>query len=81
VFVGRGVRVGLGGEVGEGVQVGSMRLRGVDVGRMGVSEAVSVGEAVGEGVQAPKIKIRAIEKNMVRVIVDLPSGCGSDLHF
>jgi hypothetical protein len=40
VDVARGVGEGANGGVGEGVQVGKMRIRGVTVGGMGDGEAV-----------------------------------------
>jgi hypothetical protein len=49
-----GVGEALSGGVGEGVQVGSMRTRGVAVSGMAVGRAVSVGAVVGVEEQLTK---------------------------
>lgn len=63
VFVGRGVRDGFGEGVMEGVQVGSIKLRSVEVGKTSVGEGVLVGAMGVEDAQADKIKASKIDDN------------------
>ncbi len=76
----RGVRVGLGGDVGEGVQVGSMRLRGfppelIGVGRLGVC----VDGAAGAAQPASKMLVPN-RMSKLRFTTCLPSVCELTAH-
>lgn len=77
----RGVTVGLRGGVGEGVQVGSIRLRGITLGGMDVGGA-GVGEVVGVALAQPaRIMDMPKTRNLMCLMLRLPSVCGSALHF
>jgi hypothetical protein len=80
VAVLRGVRVGLGGVVGPGVQVGSMMFRGVllggiAVGAAGVTVELSAGAAqLARKKQIPKMTV------LIRFTPCLRAACGSFQH-
>lgn len=76
----RGVTVGLRGGVGEGVQVGSIRMRGVTLGGMGVGCA-EVGDEVGVALAHPaKIRVKLKTRNLICLMLCLPTDYGSFLH-
>jgi hypothetical protein len=80
VDVFRGVTVGLRDGVGEGVQVGSIRMRGVALGGMGVGGA-GVGDEVGVVVAQPaRIRDKPRTRNLIGLMLRLPSARGSSLH-
>ena len=77
----RGVGVGLRGGVGEGVQVGSIKIRGVGLGRMGVGGAeVGVDVGVGEA-QLTRIIMKLNSQNLRWFMKCFPSGYGLRLHY
>ena len=81
VAVSRGVGDGLRGGVGEGVQVGSITMRLVGEGGMGVAGAeVGVDVSVGEAQLASR-KLKPINRNLIRFKQYLPYGCGLPLQF
>ena len=76
----RGVTVGLRGGVGEGVHVGSIRMRGVALGGMGVGGA-GIGAEVGVALaQAARIKDKPRTRNLICLMLCLSSARGSSLH-
>jgi hypothetical protein len=66
VAVLRGVRVGLGGVVGSGVQVGSIRFRGVLLGWITSVVAGAVGEGVAGAAQLASRKPNPTRMNLIR---------------
>ena len=76
----RGVGDGLRGGVGEGVQVGSITMRLVGVGGMGVGGAeLGVEVRLGEA-QLTSRKLKPINSNLIRFKQHLPFGYGLPPH-
>jgi hypothetical protein len=77
----RGVTVGLRGGVGEGVQVGNIKLRGVGLGVTGVGGS-GVGDGVGvELAQLASNMVMLRMRNLIPFMPRLLSVSGSFLHF
>ena len=75
----RGVTVGLRSGVGEGVQVGSIRLRGVGLGVTGVGVS-GVGDGVGVVAQLASIRVMPRIRKLILFMIYLPSGFVSALR-
>ncbi len=76
----RGVRVGLGGVVGAGVQVGSIRLRGVLLGWIIVGVAREDVDIVAGVAQLASNNPMPTMAMLNRFKACLPAGCGSFRH-
>lgn len=75
----RGVTVGLRGGVGEGVHVGSIRLRAVGLGVTGVGGS-GVGDGVNGVAQLASVKVMLRTRNLIPFMPSLPSDYGSSLN-